>query len=306
MEFIKKVPVPMAALMLALAALGNLVQSYGDTFRTIFGAMAGIIFIIMLIKFLAFPKVVGEELKNPVAASVLPAFSMATMLLATYIKPLQGTIASITWYIGVLLHIIFIVDFSIKYLLNFDLKKVFPSWFIVYVGIAVASVTGPAFDRANVGRIAFWFAFVSYFVLLAIVIKRLTRHKEIPEPAKPTFAILAAPASLCLAGYMNSFESKSMAIVYILLGLSQITYFIVLSQMPRLLKSKFYPSFAGFTFPLVITGLSLKLTNKFLMESGNGIGFLKYLVKFEELIAVVIVLYVLIKYIQFLTQKQPA
>lgn len=300
MKLIKKIPVPMAALILALAALGNLLQTYSEGFRIFLGSLAGILFVLMIIKFLAFPKEVGNELKNPLVASVLPAFSMATMLLATYLKDLNGSLGSMMWYIGVLLHILFIIDFSLKYLANFDLKNVFPSWFIVYVGIAVASVTGPAFDRANIGRIAFWFALVSYFILLIITINRLRKYGQLAEAARPSLAIFAAPASLCLAGYINSFENKSMALVYLLLAISQLTYFIVLTKFPKLLRLDFYPSLAGLTFPMVITAMSLKLTNKFLLSSSSPIGFLGYLVKLEELIALVMVVYVLVKYLGFL------
>lgn len=303
-KIIKKIPVPMAALMLSFAALGNLIQTYSETLRTILGAISIIIAILLTVKFLTFPKLVGEELKNPVAASVLPAYSMGIMLIATYLKPLNAQLGSITWYIGVLIHIILMIDFTIKYVFKFDLKKVFASWFIVYVGLAVASVTAPAFDRSNIGRIIFWFALIAYFILMFLVIKRYKNFKDIPEPARPTFAILAAPASLCLAGYMSSFENKSLGLVYLLLILAQVTYFLVLSQLGKLLKSKFYPSFAAFTFPLVISGIGLKLTNKFLVESNKGIAFLKYLVKFEELVAVLIVFYVTIKYIAFLSKKE--
>lgn len=306
MDIIKRIPIPIAALMLALAALGNLLQSYSQGLRYVFGAISGIIFILLVIKFLKFPKETGKELENPVVASVLPAFTMGMMLLATYLKPIQTTLGSIMWYLGVLIHIIFILDFSMKYLFNFNIKNVFPSWYIVYVGIVVSSVTAPMFERTNIGRIAFWFGFIAYLIILFLVILRYIKAKEIPEPAKPTFAILAAPASLLLAGYLNSFESKSLSIVYFLLLVSQITYFIVLFKLPSLLKLKFYPSFAGFTFPLVISALSLKLTNGFLIEANKGITGLKYLVKLEELIAFLIVIYVLSKFIQFLTKKEIA
>jgi len=91
-----------------------------------------------------------------------------------------------------------------------------------------------------------------------------------------------------------------MAIVWLLLILSQLTLYLVLFRLPGLLKLKFYPSYSAFTFPLVISGISLKLTNGFLANTGNTIAFLKYLIKFEELIAVAMVLYVLFRYVKFL------
>lgn len=121
-----------------------------------------------------------------------------------------------------------------------------------------------------------------------------------PEPTLPTLVIFAAPASLLLAGYMNSFETKNMSIVWLLAALSIIMYIAAIVMLPRLLKLKFYPSYSAFTFPLIISGIAMKLTNGFLAKSGNPVAWLKYLVNFQEVIAVVITLYVLYRYIKFL------
>ncbi|WP_313758215.1 TDT family transporter [Tissierella sp.] len=302
-ETIKRLPIPIVGLMLALAATGNLVLSYGEKYRNVFGILSAIILVLVLIKIIMFPKDVSESLDNPVVASVFTTLSMGIMLLSTYLKPFASSLAFGMWIIGLVLHIVLIIYFTKKYIFNFNIKKVFPSWFIVYVGIVVGSVTAPAFDKANIGQILFWFGFISYFLLLPIVFKRVFQIKEIPEPALPTIAIFAAPVALCLAGYMNSFQEKNMFIVYLLLALSQLSYLFVLLQLPRLLKLKFYPSYSAFTFPLVISGISIKLINGFLINAEKPIVILKYLVKFEELIGIVIVLYVLIRYISFLFTK---
>ncbi|MBU5312903.1 TDT family transporter [Tissierella carlieri] len=299
-EIIKKLPVPIVGLMLALAAMGNLVLSYGEIYRNIFGVLSAIILVLVLVKIIMFPKGVSEALDNPVVASVFPTLSMGIMLLATYLKPFAPSLAFGIWIIGLVLHGVLIIYFTKKYLFNFGIKKVFPSWFIVYVGIVVGSVTAPAFDKANIGQILFWFGFISYFALLPIVLKRVFKVKEIPEPALPTLIIFAAPVALCLAGYMNSFQEKNMFIVWLLVALSQLSYLCVLLQLPKLLKLKFYPSYSAFTFPLVISAISIKLTNGFLVKIEKPIAILKYVVNFEELVALAIVIYVLIRYISFL------
>lgn len=301
---IKKLPIPIVGLMLGLAATGNLVLSYGDTYRNIFGCLSAILLLLVLIKIVMYPKEVKESLDNPVVASVFPTLSMGIMLLATYLKPYAGALAFGMWIIGLILHILLMIIFSKNYLVNFNIKKVFPSWFIVYVGIVVSSITSPAFNMTGVGQIAFWFGFISYLVLFPIVLYRVLKVKNIPEPALPTIVIFSAPASLCLTGYMNAFQEKNMAIVYLLLALSQATYIYILLTLPKLLKLKFYPSYSAFTFPLVISGIALKVTNGFLINAGHTIELLKYLVKLEEVVAVVMVLYVLFRYIGFLFSKE--
>lgn len=302
-EILKKLPVPIVGLMLALAATGNLVLSYGEIYRNIFGILSAIILALVLVKIFMFPQSISEALDNAIIASVFPTLSMGIMLLATYLKPFEASLAYGMWIVGLVLHGVLIIYFTKKYVFNFNIKKVFPSWFIVYVGIVVGSVTAPAFDKANIGQVLFWFGLISYIALLPVVLKRVFKVKEIPEPALPTLAIFTAPAALCLAGYMSSFQNKNIFIVWSLVFLSQLSYLWVLLKLPRLLKLKFYPSYSAFTFPLVISAISIKLTNGFLIKAEKPITMLKYVVKFEEFIAVAIVIYVLIRYASFLFAK---
>lgn len=296
----KKVPIPMAGLMLALAATGNLVLSYGEVYRNIFGILASIILIFILGKLIIDFKDVLENLKNPVMASIAPTFTMGIMILSTYINKLSSSVALSIWVIGLVLHIILIVYFTLKFILKFDVNKVLPSYFIVYVGIVVGSITAPAHNLAKIGQGLFWFGLVSYAILLPIVIYKVFVIKKIQEPLKPILIIFAAPASLCLAGYLASFPEKNMTIVGILAVLSVIMYLGSLVILPKLLKLKFYPSYSAFTFPLVISAIAIKQTNGFLIKKGTEIVLLKYVVYFETVVAVLIVAYVLYKYMKFL------
>lgn len=302
-SLLKKIPLPITGLMLAVFALGNLIQSYGEVYRNIAGVIGLIIFIAVLLKIAVCPSIIREELSNPVVFSVFPTFSMGMMLLATYLKPYNSSLGFTIWILGIVLHIILIIAFSMKHLFTFSIKKVFPSWFIVYVGIVVASVTAPAFNMISIGKIAFYFGLIAYILLMIIVINRVFIVKEIPEPATPTLIIFAAPGSLCLAGYLNSFDQINTVLFWALLIVSQIIYFAVLLKLIKLIRIKFYPSFSGFTFPLVISAIALKLSNGFLAKSGNPIPALKYLVAFEEILAVFIVVFVLIYYIRFIFSK---
>ncbi|MBM7614547.1 TDT family transporter [Alkaliphilus hydrothermalis] len=300
---INKTPIPMAGLMLASAATGNLVLSYGNIYRNLFGGVAAILLILLLAKLVMNPKALKEGFENPVVASVTPTLSMGIMILSTYLKPYVASVAYGAWILGLVLHCILIACFTKKYLFNFNIKKVFPSYFVVYVGIVVGSVTAPAYNLAKLGEYIFWFGLVSYLALLPIVIYRVVKVKEIPEPASPTLIIFAAPASLCLAGYLNTFAVKSIGMVGFLTTLSLTMLVVALVCMPRLLKLKFYPSYSAFTFPLVISAIAIKLTNGFLIKTGRGIPALNYIVKIEEFMAVAIVTYVLARYIVFLFAK---
>lgn len=300
---IKKTPVPMAGLMLGLAALGNLLQSYSESVRLLCGAISAILGILILCKCLFHFDMVKEDMKNPAVASVSGTFSMALILLSAYAKPFMGSSAVYIWYLGIGLHTLLIVYFTVRFLCKLNMKTVFASYYIVYVGIVAASVTAPAFEQTRLGLGIFWFGLVCCLILLVLVTVRYVKHREIPEPARPLFCIYTAPVSLCLAGYLQSAEVKSPEMVLFLLILASVLYLSVLVQLPKFLALPFYPSYSAFTFPVVISAIALKMSAGFLGKAGYSVSFLPALVTVETVIAVCLVVYVFIRYMKFLFSK---
>lgn len=69
-------------------------------------------------------------------------------------------------------------------------------------------------------------------------------------------------------------------------------------------KIKFYPSYAAFTFPFVITAIALRQTVSYLNEMNIIVpSILNYLVVIETILATVIVIYVFIRYLKFLHEQ---
>jgi len=293
---LKKLPLPITGVMLGVASLGNLLQSYSEGVRLICGAIAAIIGILFLLKVLLYPKMLAEDMKNPIMASVSGTFPMALMLLSVYAKPYIGGAAIGIWYFAIALHIVLIIYFTMKFMLKLEMPKVFASYFIVYVGIVVASITAPAYAKPAIGTAAFWFGFICYLLLLVLVIYRYAKFKEVPEPARPLFCILTAPASLCLVGYIQSVTPKSLMIIGPLAVLATLLYLVVLMNLPKFLALKFYPSYAAFTFPFVISATGMKMTMLCLENMGQPLPFLKYVVLTQTMIATGLTVYALIRY----------
>lgn len=301
---IKKIPVPMAGLMLGLAALGNLLQSYSEAVRLLCGALSAVCGLLLLCKCILHFDIIKEDMKNPILASVSGTFSMAVILLAAYAKPFIEGGAVYIWYLGIFLHVVLMLYFTYGFLFRLNMKTVFASYFIVYVGICTASVTAPAFGKEWLGKIIFWFSLVCCLILMVLVTARYAKYKEIGEPAKPLFCIYAAPVSLCLAGYLQSFSAKSEIMVIALMIFSAILYLNVLFHLPGYLKLPFYPSYSAFTFPFVISAIAMKGSAAYLAKAGFNVGFMKGAVLLETIIAVCMVVYVLIRYVEFLTASK--
>ena len=266
-KLLKALPIPAAGVMLGLAALGNLLQSYGEGIRLFFGALAAILWVLLVLKVIFCWKGVCATMNSdPVVASVSGTFPMATMLLAVYAKNvgLSAALAQGMWYAGI-------------------------------------ALTAPAFGAAaTIGTWCFWFGFVCLLALLVLVGYRYVRFPVKMDPPKPLFCIFAAPASLCLAGYIQSVASKSAAMVIGMLVLSSVLYILVLVKTPGFLKLPFYPSYAAFTFPFVITAIAAKQSMACLTKMGMAVAWLKPVVLVETVIAAVLVIYALIRYIMAL------
>ena len=299
-DIIKKVPIPLCGVMLGLVALGNLLQSYGEGIRSVCGIVAAFLLILVLLKLIMFPQMIKEDMQNPIMASVSGTFPMALMLLSTYVKPFIGPAAMYIWYFAILLHIVLIVYFTVKFILKLQLPKVFASYYIVYVGIAVAAVTAPAYEKTGIGSIVFWFGFVTLILLLVLVTIRYVKCPQVPEPAQPLICIYAAPTSLCIAGYVQSVMPKSRGFLLAMLAVATVLYIFSLVKAIGYLKLKFYPSYAAFTFPFVISAIATKQTMACLANMGTPMPVLQYVVLVETVIAVVFVVYTLIRFLVFI------
>ena len=302
MDMIKKIPVPICGVALGCAALGNLLQTYSETLRMICGVVSALFLLLFVVKVIAFPKLFAEDMANPIMASVSGTFSMALMLLSTYIKGYLGVadVAFVAWVIAIALHVALMVYFSVKFMAKLELKAVFASYYIVYVGIAVAAVTAPVYEATVLGVIAFWFGLVSFVALFILVTMRYVKLPDVPDPAKPLICIYAAPMSLCLAGYVQSIMPKSQVFLLAMFAVATVIYLFALVQLVHCLTLPFYPSYAAFTFPFVISAIASKMTAACLMNMGTPQPWLAPVVLVETVIAAILVVYNCVRYLAFL------
>ena len=298
MRFVRSVPMAIAGLSLALASLGNLLLPHGAIVRYICGVLATIVLIVFALKLFLDSPHARAELKTPVSLSVLPTATMASMILCTYIRPYAGIFAVYLWYAAVVVHLCIVLLFAGRFILGFQIGTVYPSWFIPFVGIVVVSVTAPAMDARPIGQAAFYVGFVLYFVALALIMFRRTRPIFVLEPLRLTTAIFTAPMSLCIVGYFASFEQQNATLVYAMLSIAVLSYlYVTVKMLTTFLRVKFYPTYAAFTFPYVISAIAFRLGNNFL--AAQGYTFLSPLAILSEWIAIAVVLYVFLHYVRF-------
>ena len=307
MSILKRVPIPICAVSLGMFGLGNLLQSYSEGVRLLCGAVGGVLMAVFLLSILVDVKKFRTDMGNPIMASVSFTFPMAVMLLATYLNPYIGGPAKVIWYVGVALHVVMIIWFSVKFLRGFALERVFASWYIVYVGIAMAGITAPPFQATAIGSACVVFGLVTLVVLLVLVTVRYVK-KLVPKPAQPLICIYAAPTSLCIAGYVQSVIPKSLPLLLVLWVLATVLFLFACVKFVQYLRLPFFPSYAAFTFPFVISAIASKQLMACAANLGSLLPFLSTVVLIETVIATFTTLYALVRYLMFLFagSKQPA
>ena len=73
------------------------------------------------------------------------------------------------------------------------------------------------------------------------------------QSAIPLICIYAAPTSLCIAGYVQSVMPKSYGFLMGMFVVATVIYIFALVKAIGYLKMPFFPSYAAFTFPFVIS-----------------------------------------------------
>lgn len=296
MNIIKKLPIPVSGLILASLSLGNLLQDIHPRLRFLFGAIGIIFLILILLKVVLYPQLIKDDFKNPVIASSSGTFSMSLMILSTYLMPFIPGISYTIWIIGIVLHILLIIYFTYHFIVhNFDISNVYPSYWIVYVGITMAAITANVHGINDADFIFFIIGFIGMLVSTPLVLYREFIYDKIPEMNRPLTCIFTALFSILIVGYVNSADIISNEFLTVLYTIASIFYIFAIYKLIRNIKIRFYPSFAAFTFPFVISALATKGVLGTLK-----IGLLNYVLALQTVIATVLVVYVLIKYIKFL------
>ncbi|MGL4748727.1 MAG: C4-dicarboxylate ABC transporter, partial [Shewanella sp.] len=136
--------------------------------------------------------------------------------------------------------------------------------------------------------------------MLPLMLYRLIFCQAIPDAAKPTIAILAAPASLSLAGYLTVCEQPSIALVAVLASIAILMTSVIYLAFFNLLKLPFSPGYAAFTFPMVIGATALFKTAHWLeqfSQMAELTEWVRLLADFELGVATIVVAYVALRYL---------
>ena len=295
----KKLPLAFSGCLLGLAGAGNLILDTFPLLSHIFSLSGLILWFYFLYSHLSDWQESKQELKKAPVLSGMATFPMAGMILSTYllrVLPMSlSIIAQVLWWFAFLLDVGLIIYFTINYVQAKPRASATPTWTVLYVGIAVASLTYPVVGIVGIAYGAWIFGFILTLILYPLIYQDLKRN-PLPLALQGQEGIYCAPFSLLLAALVRiGGPDLPSWILLVMVLASQTFFFFVLSRLPRILKQGFQPAFSALTFPTIITATSLKMAQGILQFPA-----LNLLVWLETIICLTILIYVLVEYVRYL------
>lgn len=301
----RTLPTPMAGLALGVSSLGWCMENalpLNGWGQLIGAVIATGLLSLLIIRFSFHFDTLLTDLKHPVVGSIVPTFAMCLMVISKAIGNFFPAAGSFIWLCAVIVHIIAFVVFAWHRLHDRRLDAMVPSWFIPPVGMIVTDVSFPGGESLfPLALFLLVVGMVSYAILLPLMLYRLFFRPALETGAQPTLAIMAAPASLCLAGYLTVIKEPNLLICAVLLGIALLMTLTIYFAFWHLLRLQFSPGYAAFTFPMAIGATALyKSANAIshFSAAADYVSWLRWLAHGELLIASVVIFYVFSLYMK--------
>ena len=261
----------------------------------------------ILVKFIRQPRCLIDDLRHPTVGSVVPTLAMSMMLISHAIYPIASVFTIILWSLAVCAHIGFFVVFMYCRLRNWRLDHIVPSWFVPPIGIVVACLTVPAQSLMLYAHIILYFGIISYAIMLPTMLYRLSLGGKVEDMRKPTLAVLAAPASLTLAGYLTLITVPNTLLVLMLFSIAIVMTISVYLMLFHMLKLPFSPAYAAFTFPLAISATAMMKMSYWSTQHALFHSYSQYFYTaaiIEGILSTLVIGYVLLLTIKYIMTEQ--
>ncbi len=299
---IASIPTPAAGLALGIAGLGLGLENalpLHSLGQTIGAVAASCLLLCVACKFLVHPGLLRQDLAHPVAGGILPTFSMSLLLVSKSLGAWHATAGEALWLAGIVLHLLLMAAFAYHRVKSFTLRQILPSWFVPFVGVALGALTVPSPEYTEFAYTLLVFGMINYSILLPVMLYRLIFASKVADAAKPTIAIMAAPASLSLAGYLTLEPEPSLLLCAVLLGIALLMTGLIYIAFFKLLRLPFTPAFAAYTFPLAVGATALYKVAGFLArypDAAECARQLSFMAVVEMSVATLVVGYVCLRY----------
>jgi tellurite resistance protein len=215
------------------------------------------------IKFIRYREMVAAEFNHPIKLNFFPAISISLVLIATALLPYKPDISRVLWMLGAIVHLAFTLYVLSVWIHHnrFEIQHINPAWFIPIVGNILIPIAGVQHGFKELSWFFFSIGLLFWLVLLAIIFYRMIFHQPLAERMMPTLFILIAPPAIGFVSWLqmtNSLDAFGRVLYYSALFLT----LMLLTQIRRFLRLKFFLSWWAYSFPLAAITLATLLMYK--------------------------------------------
>ncbi|MGV1055785.1 TDT family transporter [Clostridium perfringens] len=305
LDKLQNMPIGISGTCLAFITLSNSWNLKGiNYFKPISIFLAVCMLSLMILRLIRFPKVMYEELKNPVTGTFYPTMGMVVWLVSGFFYPYFPVVCSWLWIAAVIYHYGIVIFYTIIRIKERKFENIMPTCFIVYTGMITGSVASKGMDGVitqipQIAHFMLMFGFIFYTILLPLVLYIVFKSEILDDHKLPTVGIICSPAPLGVVGILTIEPNPNPYMLAWLIITGLILLVVVYGYILKLFKEGFKPSYAAFTFPLAIATLSaFKLSTYF-----TGLGYakmanlFKFLGDVEIFIATYVIFFMLLNFL---------
>ena len=247
---------------------------------------------IYLYKAAVCPGAVQKEFRHPIKINFFPLVAKILLVLSVVLLERNMSASFYSWAVGTMLQFIASIVIISAWIQNdyFKIEQMTPGWFIPIVGSVIIPIAGVKHGFVELSWFFFSVGILYWLILLVIVLYRMFFHAPIAEKLLPTLFILFAPPAIGFIAYVRLTGGGLDSFARVLYYFSLFMFLIVLYQLPRLLKIRFYLSWWAYSFPMAAKTLA-----SFLMASLTHDPLINAIAWFELVFLTLIILILVVK-----------
>jgi tellurite resistance protein len=256
--------------------------------------------LVFLVRIIRYPNEVKLEFNNPIKLSFFPAFSISLLLFSIAFLSVNNSISLYFWVFGTLVQFIFTIKIISVWMHHnkFEMNHMNPAWFIPAVGNILIPIAGVSHFYPDISWFFFSIGLLFWIILMTILFNRIIFHQPFSEKLLPTLFILIAPPAVGFISLIKlTGEISSFAKILYFFGL--FLTILLLTQIKRFYKIRFYLSWWAYSFPIAAISIATAL-----MYHITKFAFYRYLYLTLYLFLILIITYLIFKTIKSILSKQ--
>lgn len=197
-----------------------------------------------------FPGAHLAEFRDPAKSNFVPAFTVATALLAAGVEPYAVGLARTLWVFAAGLHVLFAFVLLRRWFTErLDLSDASPAWLIPVVGNLLMPVVGMPLGFTAASWFLFSVGAAFWLILAPVLTSRLFFGEPLEEKQVPSLFILLAPPAVGGLAVIALNGGDLSAVSHVLMGFGTFIALLTASLIGRVAATHFAIGWWALTFP---------------------------------------------------------